>query len=186
MNGQLGIIQSSMHRDFFGKAREAVRLGFYFEAIFIEYAAIEGRLEVILGLLGLPCNKDLDPMVRKDIKISARIQCLNNFRKSCSKVFEKTKLERDFFSDKGRLKSWIRNRNIFIHGLYKNAEAYESRKRESKEIAENGLELAQIIFNETSRIRRLSKSHPVLLKAECRSCQNKKCPASTIAFEKEG
>lgn len=37
--------QASMHKDFFAKTMEAEEHGFYLEAIFREYAAIEGRLE---------------------------------------------------------------------------------------------------------------------------------------------
>lgn len=180
MDQNLGKLQSLMHKNFFDRAQAAVDSGYFLEAIFLEYAAIEGRLEVILGILGLPCNKDLEPGIRKDIKISARIQCLNKFLKQCPSVFEKTKLEANFFSDKGHLRKWIQKRNTYVHGLYKNAQDYENRNDMCKDLAENGLALARSLYNEANRVRRLSKSHPDLLAMECRICQSKTCSASAI------
>ena len=177
---ELGRTQSKMHGNFFDRARAANEKGFYLEAIFLEYAAIEGRLEVILGMLGLPCNKELDSNTRKSINISSRVSCLNKYRKNCPSLFEKTKLEYNFFSPRGELNKWLKNRNTFVHGLYKDAHKYLDRSIQSKEDAETGLELARRLYNEAARIRRLYKSHPELFEAECRNCHNKKCVVSTI------
>lgn len=46
--------QRVMHKDMFDKVKNALQNGFYFEALFLEYSAIEGRLEVISGLLSMP------------------------------------------------------------------------------------------------------------------------------------
>ena len=54
---------SKMHMSFFDKSRLAIEEGYYLEAVMYEYAAIEGRLEVICGLLGCPCNKELDSSI---------------------------------------------------------------------------------------------------------------------------
>ena len=40
--------QVEMHKNFFDKCHVAIENGFFLEAVFIEYAAIEGRLEIIL------------------------------------------------------------------------------------------------------------------------------------------
>ncbi len=45
-------------------------------------AAIEGRLEVILGILGAPCNKNADPVERRKVNISHRINCLEKIYNS--------------------------------------------------------------------------------------------------------
>ena len=70
-------MQVEMHTDFFDTVDDAIENGFYLEAIFREYAAIESRLEVILGVLGSPCGKKVLPdYKRKDVKISHRIECV--------------------------------------------------------------------------------------------------------------
>lgn len=84
MNGQPSA-QVLMHKDFFDKCKFAIDNGFYFEAIIIEYAAIESRLESICGQLDFPCSKESP--VRKDIKISDRVKCLNYFVKHNIPVF---------------------------------------------------------------------------------------------------
>lgn len=65
-----------MHKDLFDKCREAVERGFFFEAVLLEYAGIEGRLEAMPGILGMPCSKDTDKNQRIKILISNRINCL--------------------------------------------------------------------------------------------------------------
>ena len=85
--------QVAMHKDFFDRCKTAIDHGFYMEAILLEYAAMESRLEIILGVLGLPCNKYLEPDLRRKTKISHRISCLEYmykhspvFVKSCMKT----------------------------------------------------------------------------------------------------
>ena len=85
--------QVEMHKNLFDRCQAAIEGQFYLEAMFLEYAAIEGRLEVILGLLGTPCDKNLEGELRHRVNISDRIQCLKKARKSLP-VFEKTKLEK--------------------------------------------------------------------------------------------
>lgn len=171
--------QRNMHKDFYDRSKTAIEAGFYLEAIFLEYAAIEGRLEIILGMLGLPCNKDLEIMTRKEVRISSRIKCLNQYRKNCPTVFNASKLEWNFFSSHGKMNRWIRERNTFIHGLYKDAATYNSRKHLCREIAEDGLKIARGLYNEARRIRRMRNTHPELLEVECRICQNENCAAYT-------
>ncbi len=166
--------QVTMHRDMFDRCRAAIENGYFLEAIFLEYAAIEGRLEVILGILGMPCNKYLEPKIRKKINVSDRIECLHYYRKNCS-CFTTTKLPPNFFSSKGTLKKWIDNRNTYIHGLYKRAEVYTGRKNDSKRIAEEGYEYTRLLYNEARRLSRLAKNHPDILAESSRKCRKSKC-----------
>jgi len=71
-----------MHMDFFDRTMLAIDNGFYLEAIFREHAAIEGRLEAILGILGAPCNKYANPTERRKVNISHRINCMKRIYKS--------------------------------------------------------------------------------------------------------
>lgn len=170
---QLPKLQQKMHADFFDRCDLAIENGFYFEAILLEYSALEGRLEVMLGLLQMPCNKEQDPNVRKNMKISYRLQCLNYMRKH-SPVFEKTKLDKNIF-DKNHLQKWTNTRNIYIHGLYKNGYEYKNRKAECERLAIEGREYCRLIYNEVNRLKRLAKNHPEQFTTEGCCCRSRSC-----------
>jgi len=144
-----------MHRDFFERCQFAIDNAFDLEAIFLEYAAIESRLEIILGILGAPCNKSLASGIRKNINISHRINCFEKLiTGSC---FEKTKINGKFFKD---IRKWIEKRNTYIHGLYKNEHDYNGRIGGARDIAATGLELCRLLYNEAKRLNRLLKKNP--------------------------
>ena len=69
-------LQREMHKDFFDRCRNAIDNGCYFEAVLMEYASIEARLEVIMGVIGLPCNKQLSSKERQSIIICHNGYCL--------------------------------------------------------------------------------------------------------------
>ena len=150
-----------MHKNFFNRCEAALNNQFYLEAIFLEYAALESRLESILGILGAPCNKTLDPNQRNKVNISRRIECLKRIRRN-NPIFEKTKLPLNFFYKKADLCKWITTRNRYIHGLDKNELEYTSRIAGAKACAEKGYELCRLLYNEAKRLNRLRKSKPEL------------------------
>lgn len=150
--------QVKMHKDFFDRCHDAINNRFYLEAIFLEYAAIEGRLESILGILGAPCNKSLAPGVRKNINISHRINCFEKL--ITSSCFEKTKMNGKFFKD---IRKWIEKRNKYIHGLYKNEHDYNGRIGGARDIAVTGLDFCRLLYNEAKRLNRLIKKEPDIL-----------------------
>ena len=153
MNGN--IEAQKMHQNFFDRCAKAIKNEFYMEAILMEYAAIESRLEVMLGLIGMPCNKFLEAPERKKIQISHRILCAKKFRKNYP-LFENTKLSNKFFDN---LEKWINRRNMYVHGLYKNEIEYSSRLKGAKDLAAKGLEFARLLYNEVNRLKRLKKNH---------------------------
>lgn len=162
-----------VHKSYFDRARAAIDNGYYFEAIMFDYAAIEGRLEVICGLLGCPCNKELDPKIRSVIKISQRIKCLNSlYKKHPACANSSSKIASDFWV---RLSKWTNTRNTYVHGLYKRPELYEKRLAERKQLAEEGLELARFLYNEAKRIRRLKRNHPEKLDYSGQRCKGSIC-----------
>lgn len=160
-----------MHKDFFDKTQAAIDQGYYLEAMFLEYAAIESRLEIMLGVLGMPCHSKQDAGIRKSVQISHRINCLDQI-KGKSLIFENTKLPPKYFS---KLKSWLDKRNRYIHGLYKDASIYGKRISESKKLATDGLEFCRLLYNETKRMRRRIKNHPEFLQCDCITCCSKDC-----------
>ena len=162
-----------MHKDFFDRCQLAIDNGFYLEAIFLEYAAIESRLEAMLSILGAPCNKGLEANQRCKIDISRRIECLKKIRNHNSLVFAKTKLDTNFFYKKVKLSSWVDKRNRYIHVLYKEACDYNGRIAGAKTLANEGLDYCKALYNETKRLDRLRKSKPesfVSLKACNKPC----------------
>ena len=157
-----------MHKNFFDRCENAIENEFYMEAILMEYAAIESRLEVMLGLLGMPCNKFIEISKRKKIQISHRISCVKKIHKK-SRLFEKTKLSSKFFDD---LERWITKRNMYVHGLYKNEIEYHSRIKGAKELAKKGLDFTRLLYDEVNRLKRLKKNHfkeyeTLMLTVEC-------------------
>lgn len=145
--------QKDMHKSFFDKCQNAIDNSFYMEAILMEYAAIEARLEVILGLLGLPCSQFIPDEDRRTISISHRVKCLKKIRKN-STEFEKSKLSCKYFD---KLDKWIKDRNGYVHGLYKNEIKYKDRIKGAKKTAEDGFNLCKQLYREANRIRRLIK-----------------------------
>ena len=162
--------QRDMHKNFFDRCQIALDNGFYMEAIFMEYAAIEARLEVILGILGLPCNQFISDNERRSINISCRINCLKEFVKT-SKVFEKSKLTNKELSN---IESWIGFRNQCVHGLYKNEIRYKTRMKDTKQRAEKGLELSRLLYDEAGRLRRIYKKENAIYRTEI-TCKSDRC-----------
>ena len=150
--------QCEMHKNMFDRTNYAIENGFYLEAVFIEYAAIEGRLEVMLGILGAPCNRLLPDAERRKFNISQRVKCAKRLFGDNEVVFEKSKLDKKYFN---KLEKWVKNRNQYVHGLYKNEIEYKQRVSDRK-LAETGLELCKLLYNELNRLKRLSKNHPEL------------------------
>ena len=158
-----------MHKDFFDRCTKAINQGFYMEAILMEYAAIESRMEILLGLLDLPCNKFLPDEVRKRIQLSHRIACANTLRKQ-NPVFVTTKLSRNFFD---KLLKWTEKRNEYIHGLYKNELKYSQRIKDAKDFSEKGLEYCRLLYNEVNRLKRLKKTQYQLFEKNLECISNK-------------
>lgn len=163
--------QVIMHKDFFDSTQFAIDNGFFLEAVFREYAAIESRLEVILGLFGLPCNNKAPDQDRRDIKISHRIKCLKRIYSS-NTLIGNTKIDPDFFTS---LDKWCSNRNTIVHGFYKNELKYKERSLKNKSMAVDGLRLARKLYNEAKRLRRYQLSHPNIDIKKASNCVSKDC-----------
>ena len=142
--------QRLMHKDLFERINQALDYKFYLEAVFLEYSALEGRLEVMTGILNLPCNQLLSPDIRKDIKISTRIECLNKAYKTPVSILCKSKLNISFWKD---LERWIKDRNMYMHGLFKNADVYKSRLDDVCRLAQTGYDIINALYKETNRLR---------------------------------
>lgn len=165
--------QVEMHRNFFVQCESVIQKGYYLEAILMEYAAIESRLESICGVLGFPCGKMCNN--KQDIKISSRIECLRVYRNKSITIFSKSKLPKNFFTKNGELRLWIKKRDCRVHGLFKNEEEFEKRIEENEELARQGYEYAKLLYNEAKRIRRLRKNHNDVFASAVAACKRNNC-----------
>ena len=168
------IFQLQCIKTFLTVQKRPENLNFILEAIFLEYAAIEGRLEVLCGIFGFPCNKDLEPSIRTTINITQRVKCLKSIYKDHPVCVNRvTKLDSIYWKN---LERWIKRRNTYVHGLYKRAEEYVTRGTEVQELAEQGYEYTRLLYNEVKRVRRLTRNHPDEMIYTCQSCKGKcKC-----------
>ena len=160
-----------MHKNYFDRAKNAKEEGYFLEAVFLEYAAIEGRLEVLCGLFSCPCNKELPDEVRKTINISQRANCLKAIYRNHPACLEyNTKLSQAYWRG---LVSWLKKRNTYVHGLYKRPEEYDKRNVEAYSLSEEGYEYARLLYNEVKRVRRIQKTHPEIIRYEGTVCKAK-------------
>lgn len=168
------LIAKDMHKNYFDRASLAIQDGYYLEALMYEYAAIEGRLEVICSMLDCPCNRNLEPTIRRQINIGNRVNCLTSLYKhhpACNDS-STTKLSGDFWVS---LKKWLKSRNQYVHGLYKNPELYIKRIADRNELALEGLKLSRLLYNEAKRIRRLRNNHLETMEYSGKRCKKKQC-----------
>lgn len=166
--------QVRMHKNFFDRCQNAIDQKYYMEAVLLEYAAIEGRMEVLMGLLGAPCNRLLPDKDRKDIQISHRLACAKRLFDG-REMFLRSKLSPEFFE---KLDKWMKKRNRYVHGLYKNELLYTARIKGLKDFSEKGLRYARLLYNEVKRLRRLPQGCVldvnICTSSGCKLCRKEK------------
>jgi hypothetical protein len=91
------------------KLSKATNNEYYYEAIFLEYAIIEDRLESLLKHAGLKFKKDDGRNIEMNIKIN-KIKSGKNFQDK----YIKKHLDNEFIN---RLDKWRDTRNKLIHNL---------------------------------------------------------------------
>lgn len=181
MNSIERMESTKMHKSFFDQAHLAIEREYYLESIMYEYAAIESRLEVICGLLGCPCNREISADIRSQVNISQRIKCLKAlYKKHPACKNSSTKVTPEVWKD---LKEWVNVRNKYVHGLYKRPELYFQRLKDRKQLALDGLEIAGLLYKEAKRIRGIRKNHPEKMLYDNSVCRNKRCKANPTSNE---
>lgn len=124
-----------------GRLNKALTNQFYLEAIFIEYAIMEDRLESVLRHSG-KWNPKPDAFVSLDSK-----------RKKVAKLAEEKKsLAHKYFSKEltDSIEAWKNDRNRIIHALMKQNVHTE----ELREIAERGQNLSKTLCSKTTLYNR--------------------------------
>ena len=174
------IKQKEIHAKHFDKTKEAVENGYYLEAMVLEYSYIEARVNKIMNLLNMPCAIVQNHEVYRDIGLNAKLGCIQQFLKQDQLLFEKSKLTNKLIND---IKKWCHKRNERIHNLYKDLDKYESLIQKNKEIAEDGYKYAQLMSEESNRLKRLYNRKLELFKnhnLKCSNGQQKELKASCI------
>ncbi len=147
-----------MHRDYYHRVKDAIEKKYYFEAIFLEYAAIESRLEVIMSLMHTPCSSCSDEAYNQ-IGVSKKMNCYKQFLKN-EELFGKSKITKDVIGD---IKDWFGARNKRIHNLYRNPEMYDQLQEDTKAVALEGYKFVELFYAEAKRLRRIYHQHPELI-----------------------
>ena len=161
--------QRLMHKNFFDHCNDAIEHGYYLEAVFMEYAAMESRMEGVLGVIGAPCNNQLPPKERTKFQISHRVACLQKLLEN-TEISANSKLDQIYFQN---LNKWLDERNRCVHGLYKNEIQYTKRLC-NQEYARKGYDLCYKLYEEVNRIKRLKKKSPEKFADLC-ICSSQKC-----------
>lgn len=121
-----------------GRLNHAINAHFYLEALFIEYAIIEDRLESILTHAGV-FREDKQNTITKKLR---RLEALCQSDKVAKKYFNPEMLQ--------SILDWKDNRNKFIHALMKQVFTGE----ELKEIVDQGQEIVKTLNNKSSCYKR--------------------------------
>lgn len=97
------------YKRLFELLNKAMRMGFYYEAIFLEYAILEDRTTSMLKHANIPYKDSKGD----DYSVGRKINLLNS-RKELSRPFIKRRLSKDFLD---ATRAWTKERNDLVHHL---------------------------------------------------------------------
>ena len=117
---------------------KAMKQGFYYEAIFIEYAILEDRLASVLKYAGVENRSD------QSWKISKKIGLIRG-RKEFTSKFVRERLSLELLDS---VKAWTEKRNGLIHDLANIP--YDAAA--VKEVAEEGYEIVKVVKNKSDSV----------------------------------
>lgn len=121
-----------------GRLTHAISAHFYLEALFIEYAIMEDRLESVLTHAGV-FREDRHNTITKKIR---RLEAFCQSDKTARKYFSPELLQ--------SIQDWKENRNKFIHALMKQVFTGD----ELEAIVQDGLTIVKTLNNESSLYKR--------------------------------
>lgn len=146
MTAEKNMEKYEIYKSMYDNLNKAMKNGFYYESIFIEYAILEDRLSAVLRYANIKCT-DKDG---KTIPIAKKISMIKGRPEFADKYF-KERLPEELMDSVG---SWVVLRNKLIHNLAN--VPYDSDK--VKSVAETGNELVKVVSNKSrSVINRLKK-----------------------------
>lgn len=122
-----------------GRLNHAINAHFYLEALFIEYAIMEDRLESILAHADV-FRADKHNTITKKLR---RLEALCQSDKTAKRYFSAELLQ--------SILNWKENRNKYIHALMKHVFTGE----ELKETVDQGQEIVKALNNKSSCYKRV-------------------------------
>lgn len=127
------------YKEQMGRLTKALNAHFYLEAVFIEYAIMEDRLQSFLTAAGV-----FHPEKHKNIgkKISRIRELIRNPKHPLNRYITEEQLD--------QITAWKDKRNPLIHALMKQSMTTES----LAELAEEGREIAKVLNSKTTSYRR--------------------------------
>lgn len=140
MEQQKDMKKYEAYRSMMVSLSKAMQSGFYYEAIFIEYAIMEDRCTSVLKYAGV---KYLDSR-KHEIKLSKKLDKMRSHQAFVVPYVRK----RITFELLDQITDWKRERDKLIHALAKTPYDPES----IKTIAENGQELVRILNNKVKSV----------------------------------
>ena len=134
-----------------GNLSRAMKAGFYYEAIFIEYAIMEDRLTDLLKSAGVEYRRTRKDGTETDIDIESKLNKAKDNPKFANNKFVRERITPEFIE---KVRSWKDRRNPLVHKLLE--VPYDSES--ARKFAEEGKELSDIMKNRwTSVIKRFKK-----------------------------
>ena len=121
---------------------KAMKSGFYYQAIFIEYAIIEDRTLSILKHAGVKCTDKRG----WELKLSSKLNKMKN-NSAFTNAFVRKRISLDLIES---VENWKRDRDRLIHALARIP--YDN--EQVKEVAERGQELVRVLDNKAKSVNR--------------------------------
>ena len=145
MDTPKNMVKYEIYKSMFENLSRAMKAGFYYEGIFIEYAIFFFCLTSLLKYANVPyCNKN-----GKEDKISRKIDKIRS-RPEFTEKFVRDRLPEGLMVQN---KDWTERRNALIHNLANIP--YDS--RQVKEAAEEGERILKVFKNKSASVIRYFK-----------------------------
>ena len=142
MDQDKNMLKYEAYRHMYEDLKKALNAGFYYQAIFIEYAILEDRLTSVLKNAGIPYLTKSG----RDVDISKKIDRIETSPK-LETTFVQKRLSPELLDS---LRIWLKGRNDLIHRLA--SIPYDSERVQST--AEEGAEICRQIKNATDAVNR--------------------------------
>lgn len=155
MKKEKDTVAGLVHKKFFDETDDAIKRGYFLEALCLEYAAMESRVSSIMRVLNMPCQ-DTKSIEAQRIGLILKINCLKKFYSTDAQLLEKSKLNLETFD---KIFTWCKKRNGRIHRLYTNPHEYIELKQQNEEMAKEGRELAYLLYAEANRLKGIRDHH---------------------------
>ena len=140
LNEKKNMVKYETYKALYDDLSRALRAGFYYQAIFVEYAILEDRLTSLLKYAGIPhANKN-----GKEDKISRKIAKVRD-RPEFATKFVRDRISTELMDE---IREWTEERNKLIHDLANIP--YDS--EQVKKVAEDGDRILKVFKTKSASV----------------------------------